>query len=753
MPIDPGNAANGATALIAKGNQLLLGGTLNNGFFEPLEFELIDSGGTIYAEVWSAANTYNAGTTYNRGDQTIYSNVRYFCLTDSNTGNQPDISPTNWEAIINADFNLHGYIDGTSTVYTLDTTTGPGVSGHARIALTTGTDTVPVNQYIWAELDGSTSLQLATGTSLPADPIIVIGQCSIPSLATFQSSGAYSQQRHTNAVYRESPYYQGLINAIANNIRNSGATWVGGVDATLTITVNGGAIDNAILTTLIGNVNQLWEQSFPAFSGTPKLYIVNHPVTPWLEITDLNAVDVEANNVTLRNNNDRYGLEIIGIQSSGTNSIDRLGVILPNGKYSTDAGAIDDVQNLSITSIPADINGTAFRICRVVLKYQTLASGTILNLMSGTAVQDRRGFPFGGVGGGAGSSVTTEFSDADFEVYNAADTTKRRALDASAITTATTRTVTIQDNNGIEALLAALLTQGSIPFADANGLLAQDNAKWFWDNTLKALGIGTNSINTSAILDLDSTTQAALFTRMTTTQRDALTAVNGMTLYNSTLQQRQDFIGGSWRGFPRYSYLDLNGSDETAYAADSASLSITGDMTFELFFIIRALSTNHYLFNKLSGTASGFGMYISSAGAVVFSNSDGTLGNSILPNGTVTVDQAIRLKGAYDASAGTCSWYVDRISTASTDTLRTSMTDNAISLYLGSAGGTSNWSNVQLMLVAIADNLQDNGDSLDPNDANTVFYHTFDGILTDLSASGNDLTGVLLDQTNYGAYD
>lgn len=60
------------------------------------------------------------------------------------------------------------------------------------------------------------------------------------------------------------------------------------------------------------------------------------------------------------------------------------------------------------------------------------------------------------------------------------------------------------------------------------------------------VGIGTTSIDTSALLELDSTTGALLLTRMTTTQRDALTAVNGMVIYNSTNNVIEAYENGSW---------------------------------------------------------------------------------------------------------------------------------------------------------------------------------------------------------------
>jgi len=60
------------------------------------------------------------------------------------------------------------------------------------------------------------------------------------------------------------------------------------------------------------------------------------------------------------------------------------------------------------------------------------------------------------------------------------------------------------------------------------------------------IGYGTTVPATSALLDLTSTTGALLITRMTTTQKNALTAINGMLLYDSTLNKFQGYENGSW---------------------------------------------------------------------------------------------------------------------------------------------------------------------------------------------------------------
>lgn len=60
------------------------------------------------------------------------------------------------------------------------------------------------------------------------------------------------------------------------------------------------------------------------------------------------------------------------------------------------------------------------------------------------------------------------------------------------------------------------------------------------------VGIGTASPAASAKLEISSTTGALLLPRMTTTQRNALTAVNGMIIYNTTNNVIEGYENGSW---------------------------------------------------------------------------------------------------------------------------------------------------------------------------------------------------------------
>jgi len=60
-------------------------------------------------------------------------------------------------------------------------------------------------------------------------------------------------------------------------------------------------------------------------------------------------------------------------------------------------------------------------------------------------------------------------------------------------------------------------------------------------------GFGTLSPDTSAILDLTSTTQGFLPPRMEEYQRDAISASDGLIIFNINSQELNVWAGGSWR--------------------------------------------------------------------------------------------------------------------------------------------------------------------------------------------------------------
>ena len=102
------------------------------------------------------------------------------------------------------------------------------------------------------------------------------------------------------------------------------------------------------------------------------------------------------------------------------------------------------------------------------------------------------------------------------------------------------------------------LTTGSVPFAGAGGLISQDNANLFWDDTNNRLGINTNtpgnsldvhSAGTNPILALNNTAgnQSALSFLNTSVAKWRIgnTATNTFDFYNFNLSQIALTINGA----------------------------------------------------------------------------------------------------------------------------------------------------------------------------------------------------------------
>lgn len=125
----------------------------------------------------------------------------------------------------------------------------------------------------------------------------------------------------------------------------------------------------------------------------------------------------------------------------------------------------------------------------------------------------------------------------------------------------------VQHSSGIATLLNMAIVDATTSTAGYTGILINktgsgtgSGAKFLIDLQVAAaskltvtstglVGIGNNAPAASSVLDLTSTTGALLHPRMTTTQRDALTAVDGMMLYNSTTTQVEARQNGAWVGF------------------------------------------------------------------------------------------------------------------------------------------------------------------------------------------------------------
>ncbi len=74
------------------------------------------------------------------------------------------------------------------------------------------------------------------------------------------------------------------------------------------------------------------------------------------------------------------------------------------------------------------------------------------------------------------------------------------------------------------------------------------------------LGNNVTSINASSLLELESTTKGLLFTRMTSTQMNALTGVKGLVVFNTDSNCLFNHTGTAWISLCRTGITSLNGA-------------------------------------------------------------------------------------------------------------------------------------------------------------------------------------------------
>lgn len=308
----------------------------------------------------------------------------------------------------------------------------------ASVTLTAGSDSAPTLNFVY--IPNSTKTLTANTSGFPtAEQFVPVAEIMVQSAAGLQSDGCYKCHAWTDHL--ADSIGQGHLSHVNNWIRHQPATWLSGVDPSTSITVNGGAIDNVYYSNNSGNILQLHEHTFPALdmeTGDP-IFMFNDPNTAYRRTTDLSTADETSLGVTLRSNNTYYSIVVWGvINEAGIDS--KIYGNLPSGSYANSVDAITDPLGFTNTTIPTEYTGTGFLIARVILRYQTVASGTITEILT----ESLRGT---GIGGGGGATGGTEFSDNLFRILNVLDDSKEIDFDASGISPGNIRTMIMPDHD------------------------------------------------------------------------------------------------------------------------------------------------------------------------------------------------------------------------------------------------------------------------------------------------------------------
>ena len=305
----------------------------------------------------------------------------------------------------------------------------------ATATLTAGSDTSPQINYVYI-LQSDKTLTVST-SSFPATEYAPIATVLCQSAASLETDGAYKVHAWSDHTFSGSG--QGHISDINYWIRQQPATWTSGVS--LTPAVGAGQFD---IGTSSGQVLQLHQHTMPAFDTATgsDLYVMNDPDAAYNKVGDLLLASIgkDANGTVLGNpSTDFYNLVVWGAVNEASADC-KLFINVPDGAYPNDnaSQATPDTDATAVYTIPDSFVGVGFLIARLTV---SVSAGTYTIEQQ----EDLRGtFPSTAAGGGGGVGGN-EFVDNVFRIQDEGDTTREIAFEASAITTLTTRTITMPD--------------------------------------------------------------------------------------------------------------------------------------------------------------------------------------------------------------------------------------------------------------------------------------------------------------------
>jgi len=219
-------------------------------------------------------------------------------------------------------------------------------------------------------------------------------------------------------------------------------------------------------------------------------------------------------------------------------------------------------------------------------------------------------------------------------------------------------------------LTLSSLNSGSVLFGNGSGLISQDNANFYWDNTNKKLGIGTSSpaykLDIAGPLRLIPNSQP--------------TGANGVIYYDSTLDKFRCYQGGAWTDCIGYSPMRdmivveefVSGLTTSGYIGELGWLMAAGTVAGQ------APSEGKIGILRLSSPATA-----NSRG--VLQLSPGTAGVMIIPGQTGDIHIKMEVRNAQAAATD---------STRRIGFLNTNAAGEASDAIMFRASGTGNWTAV-----------------------------------------------------------
>lgn len=456
---------------------------------------------------------------------------------------------------------------GTSDL-TMRFSTGPATldcTPPATIALTVGTDASPQGNWIYIPI--STKVLTKSTTGWPTTEHIKVGYFLVQSAAKLAADGgAYVHQIWND--HRKGGSGMGHMAHMAERMRQGGAQYFSGIDGAGTsdyLTVGAGTSD---FKSTAGIVWQMHRHDFPAvdMSTGDLAHVVNWFGDAYHEVSDLFEITADSTGSAISNN--RYFNLVFWGVANDTGTHEPIMVNLPSGSYVLQSAAEADSDGYDDFTIPREFaldSSTGFLICRVTI--QMGATWTVVSTV------DLRGTtPQSASGGGVGTTVT-DFSDAQFSVFDDLDNTKTLNLQLSGVTTATTRTLTVPDASGTIMLVGDAPAAHTHVEADITDLQA-----YLLDITGESIHDLSDVGASAGIVGNVLTYQAGVWTDMTPAAAGLSTVGHTHLVVDITDFDPADYLpltGGTLVGATT---VDVDGSVPLTITTNTTPLSITSSV-------------------------------------------------------------------------------------------------------------------------------------------------------------------------------
>jgi hypothetical protein len=166
-------------------------------------------------------------------------------------------------------------------------------------------------------------------------------------------------------------------------------------------------------------------------------------------------------------------------------------------------------------------------------------------------------------------------------------------------------------------------------------------------NSFAQIGIGTETPNAAAILDITSTNRGLLLPRMTTTQRNAIASpVAGLTIYNSTSNCMNIFNGAGWNELCGTATQGLIATIDCAGATHNGTLT-SGSAASSVSSVISYTGGNGLPYTGQTVTSTGVTGLTATLSAGTMASGAGSLTYTITgtPSGSGTASFAISIGG------------------------------------------------------------------------------------------------------------